>query len=52
MSKDRSIFVRVDAEQAERMKAAADRERRSLAQWARNVLDDAAAKPQEQSHAA
>ncbi len=48
MSKDRSIFLRVDAELEERLRAAAEKQRRPLAQFIRNTLADAVAKPQQQ----
>lgn len=47
MSKDRSLALRIDAELEDRLKAAAERDRRPLAQFVRNVLADAVAKPHE-----
>jgi hypothetical protein len=46
MSKDRSIALRIDAELEDRLKEAAKNDRRPFAQFVRNVLEDAVAKPQ------
>jgi predicted DNA-binding protein len=45
MSKDRSIFLRVDADLEDRLKVAAKNDRRPFAQYVRNVLEDAVARP-------
>jgi predicted DNA-binding protein len=44
--KDRTLAVRLDAELDEKLKAAAERERRPLGQYVRNVLSDAMARKQ------
>jgi len=46
-TKDRSIALRIDAELEDRLKVAARNERRPFAQFVRNVLEDAVAKPLE-----
>jgi hypothetical protein len=52
MSKNRMIGVRVDADLEEKLKRAAEQDRRTVSQLARNILADALAPKQNQGAAA
>ena len=50
--KDRMIGVRIDADLDEKLKLAAERDRRTVSQLARNILSDALTDKQPQTGAA